>query len=203
MKFEKRLKILFSDAGIISDAVSTVVSGIEYVLTSFESIIKEIINPPRNKNSSIQYELYTPDSPQEPCYLEQNKNALERCPFNSTYPLKILIHGFLTLNPPLWDNKGLDPKNVHLIGHSLGAHVSGVAGKETPNLGRISARPAVLSGHDDVHMETEGGDLVSINGLGTTFPKEVHSVIEVVLPGVILKGGKCANTALPKHLEKN
>ncbi|KAF8786162.1 pancreatic lipase-related protein 2-like [Argiope bruennichi] len=176
-----------SDAGLINSAISTFISGAEYFLKSATSIIKEIINPPRNSNSSIQYALFTPDSPQEPCYLEQNKEALERCPFNSTYPLKILIHGFLVENPPLFDmknkmlelykynvilmdwtrynqppyllsaintlvighelanfiqflenTKGVDPKNVHLIGHSLGAHVSGVAGKETPNLGRIS-----------------------------------------------------------------
>ncbi|GBM80378.1 hypothetical protein AVEN_166519-1 [Araneus ventricosus] len=91
-----------ADAGIISDVASTVVSVIEYFLTSVESIITEILNPPRNSNSSIQYALYTPSSPQDPCYLEQNKEALERCPFNSTYPLKILIHGFLSDQPRLW-----------------------------------------------------------------------------------------------------
>ncbi|CAL1269472.1 unnamed protein product [Larinioides sclopetarius] len=38
----------------------------------------------------------------------------------------------------LTNEKGVDPTDVHLIGHSLGAHVSGVAGKQVPNLGRIS-----------------------------------------------------------------
>ncbi|CAL1299426.1 unnamed protein product [Larinioides sclopetarius] len=181
------------DAGIISDAISTIVSAIGYGFTSVESILKEIINPPRNSNSSIQYALYTPSSPQEPCYLEQNKEALERCPFNATYPLKFLIHGFLTDDPRSWEMKskmlelytynvilmdwrkynsppyflsavntllvghelanfiqflnssnGVDLQNVHLIGHSLGAHVAGVAGKETPNLGRISGLDPAL-----------------------------------------------------------
>ncbi|GIY11419.1 pancreatic triacylglycerol lipase [Caerostris extrusa] len=34
--------------------------------------------------------------------------------------------------------KGVDPQNVHLIGHSLGAHLAGSAGQSTPNLGRIT-----------------------------------------------------------------
>ncbi|XP_065350620.1 uncharacterized protein LOC135946339 [Cloeon dipterum] len=33
---------------------------------------------------------------------------------------------------------GLDPRNVHLIGFSLGAHVAGFAGAETPGLSRIT-----------------------------------------------------------------
>lgn len=34
---------------------------------------------------------------------------------------------------------GVDPANVHLIGHSLGSHASGYAGEQIPGLGRITA----------------------------------------------------------------
>ncbi|GIY11413.1 inactive pancreatic lipase-related protein 1 [Caerostris extrusa] len=120
----------------------------------------------------------------------RTQDALERCPFNSSYPMKFLIYGFdIVLTPDnqflmmkdqmlsLYDynvivvnwtnfnqppyllaalnavlvgrqvanlikyleaNKGVDPQNVHLIGHSLGAHLAGTAGKNTPNLGRIT-----------------------------------------------------------------
>nr|XP_053651943.1 pancreatic triacylglycerol lipase-like [Cherax quadricarinatus] len=36
------------------------------------------------------------------------------------------------------DEYGVDPANVHLLGHSLGSHVSGYAGEKITNLGRIS-----------------------------------------------------------------
>lgn len=35
---------------------------------------------------------------------------------------------------------GLDPRRVHLIGFSLGAHVAGFAGAETPGLSRITGK---------------------------------------------------------------
>lgn len=33
---------------------------------------------------------------------------------------------------------GVDPANVHLLGHSLGSHISGYGGEQIANLGRIS-----------------------------------------------------------------
>ncbi|GBN77455.1 Endothelial lipase [Araneus ventricosus] len=38
----------------------------------------------------------------------------------------------------LTNEKGVNATDIHLIGHSLGAHVAGVAGKQVANLGRIS-----------------------------------------------------------------
>ena len=35
-------------------------------------------------------------------------------------------------------NMGAKPEQIHLIGHSLGAHISSYVGRELPNLGRIS-----------------------------------------------------------------
>ncbi len=35
-------------------------------------------------------------------------------------------------------NKGVQPQDIHLIGHSLGAHISSYVGRGLPNLGRIS-----------------------------------------------------------------
>lgn len=39
----------------------------------------------------------------------------------------------------LRDEHGLRPEDVHLIGHSLGAHLSAYAAERIPNIGRISA----------------------------------------------------------------
>ncbi|GIY11411.1 endothelial lipase [Caerostris extrusa] len=226
----------FSEAGIIGDIGNIIKGIVRFIVTSVEQIAIDIFNPPKSNNDSIQYLLYTPDSPDEACHLEPRQEALEKCPFNSSYPLKILIHGFLvTLNPKnrflvlnsgssdlyvsiagkksisndddtnsdrfvvrkkimrakfslkvnkiktrmleLYDYnviivnytsynqppyilaafnteiignqvadlikflekyKGVDPKNMHLIGFSLGAQVAGQAGKNTPNLARIT-----------------------------------------------------------------
>lgn len=39
----------------------------------------------------------------------------------------------------LRDDHGLRPEDVHLIGHSLGAHLSAYAAEKVPNIGRITA----------------------------------------------------------------
>ncbi|GIX80859.1 pancreatic triacylglycerol lipase [Caerostris darwini] len=180
----------FSEAGIIGDIGNIIKGIVNFIVTSVEQIATNIFNPPKSNNDSIQYLLYTPDSPDEPCHLEPRQEALEKCPFNPSYPLKMLIHGFLvTLGPQnrffkiktrmleLYDYnviivnytsynqppyilaafntqiignqvahlikflekyKGVDPKNMHLIGFSLGAQIAGQAGKNIPNLARIT-----------------------------------------------------------------
>lgn len=42
----------------------------------------------------------------------------------------------------LVDNLNVDPKDMHLIGHSLGAHISGFAGRQvrTGKVGRITGK---------------------------------------------------------------
>jgi len=39
----------------------------------------------------------------------------------------------------LRDEHGLRPEDVHLIGHSLGAHLAAYAAERVPNIGRITA----------------------------------------------------------------
>lgn len=36
------------------------------------------------------------------------------------------------------ENFQQEPENVHIIGHSLGAHLAAEAGRRTPKLGRIT-----------------------------------------------------------------
>jgi acetyl esterase/lipase len=42
-------------------------------------------------------------------------------------------------------NVGAQPQQMHLIGHSLGAHISSYVGSDLPNLGRISGLGIFIS----------------------------------------------------------
>jgi acetyl esterase/lipase len=42
-------------------------------------------------------------------------------------------------------NVGAQPQQMHLIGHSLGAHISSYVGRDLPNLGRISGLGIFIS----------------------------------------------------------
>ena len=41
-------------------------------------------------------------------------------------------------------NKGAKPQQMHLIGHSLGAHIASYVGRDLPDLGRISGLGVLL-----------------------------------------------------------
>ncbi|XP_059476680.1 uncharacterized protein LOC132197406 isoform X2 [Neocloeon triangulifer] len=61
---------------------------------------------------------------------------------------------------------GLDPRNVHLIGFSLGAHVAGFAGAETPGLSRISgldpAGPLFEAQEAEARLDASDADFVDV-----------------------------------------
>ncbi|GFS54615.1 pancreatic triacylglycerol lipase [Nephila pilipes] len=157
-----------------------------------------ITNPPTNSNCSIQYTLYTPENPDEGCFIQPTIEDLNKCVFFPEYKTNILIHGFDTYlkpgnlyekiknrmletencnviivnwskygHPPVIEalantyaigvkvgefinfflnNTGINSTDIHIFGHSLGSHISGIAGKHVQNLGSIlgSDVPATL-----------------------------------------------------------
>lgn len=72
-----------------------------------------------------------------------------------TYLLKHLIN-----------NHGLEPKDVHLIGHSLGAHLAGYTGASIPNIGRITgldpAEPYFQGLPEHVRLDPSDAKLVDV-----------------------------------------
>ncbi|GFS52874.1 lipase domain-containing protein [Trichonephila inaurata madagascariensis] len=157
-----------TEAFSIGDILSAIGDGISYVVGSFLNPIRQFFFPPMNSNSSIQYLLYTPEHPTEACYLETDEKALERCPFDPTHPLKVLVHGFLTTLQPgnqfemIKDNMlGIFIYNVIIVNwtkynqppYTLAASNTQKIGKDLAkllkylegNYGRLKIHPIVIS----------------------------------------------------------
>ncbi|CAL1269475.1 unnamed protein product [Larinioides sclopetarius] len=55
---------------------------------------------PKDKNSSVQYFLYTPENPKIACYIEPKSSFFDNCAFNSSLETKFIIHGYeIKLSP--------------------------------------------------------------------------------------------------------
>ncbi|XP_019580863.2 pancreatic lipase-related protein 3 [Rhinolophus sinicus] len=66
----------------------------------------------------------------------------------------------------LMKESGYSPSKVHLIGHSLGAHLAGEAGSRTPGLGRITgldpAGPYFHNTPNEVRLDPSDADFVDV-----------------------------------------
>jgi Lipase. len=64
------------------------------------------------------------------------------------------------------DNYGLNPADVHMIGHSLGAHTAGYAGQAIEGLGRITgldpAEPYFQGMPPFARLDPTDADLVDV-----------------------------------------
>ncbi|XP_058830872.1 pancreatic triacylglycerol lipase-like [Topomyia yanbarensis] len=81
----------------------------------------------------------------------------------------------------LSEYKGLEPEDVHLIGHSLGAHTAGYAAERIPGLGRITgldpAEP-YFQGMDPI-VRLDPGDATLVDVIHT----DGRSVFRLEIPG--------------------
>lgn len=60
-------------------------------------------------------------------------------------PLFVFFFNFLTSSQK---DYGYSPANIHFIGHSLGAHAAGEAGRRKPGIGRITGTEAISTVED-------------------------------------------------------
>ena len=70
-----------------------------------------------------------------------------------------------------------DTTKIHIIGHSLGAHIAGYAGERTPNLGRITGEESLFfsvleqdTGQNSVAVECLSDAVLFIVGLDPAGP---------------------------------
>uniref|UniRef100_A0A8U8BJE9 triacylglycerol lipase n=1 Tax=Geospiza parvula TaxID=87175 RepID=A0A8U8BJE9_GEOPR len=86
------------------------------------------------QNFKTRFRLYT-DRAGGSCQIFVNQlETLDKCHFNASLPLVMIVHGWS-------ESVQFSRSNAHLIGYSLGAHVSGFAGSfinGTKKIGRIT-----------------------------------------------------------------
>uniref|UniRef100_A0A452HCW0 triacylglycerol lipase n=1 Tax=Gopherus agassizii TaxID=38772 RepID=A0A452HCW0_9SAUR len=83
---------------------------------------------------STKFRLYTNTTEEGCLILFDHLETLDKCSFNTSLPLVMIVHGWS-------ESVQFSRSNVHLIGYSLGAHVSGFAGSYisgTNKIGRIT-----------------------------------------------------------------
>jgi acetyl esterase/lipase len=61
-----------------------------------------------------------------------------RFPYNQAVANTVIAAAVIRQLLQAMVNMGAQPQQIHLIGHSLGAHISSYVGREFHNLGRIS-----------------------------------------------------------------
>lgn len=53
-----------------------------------------------------------------------------------------LVANFLGL---FQDNFGIEPKDIHIVGHGVGAHIAGYVGTSVKNIERITGREGICT----------------------------------------------------------
>lgn len=101
----------------------------------------------------------------------------------------------------LIDHHQLDPQKIHLMGHSLGAHICSYIGKGIPGLNRLTAFDPAQPGFEgcpkEVRLDKSDADFVDV----------IHTSCRPTIPllgfGLISPVGKCNRCIVLKELVSN
>ncbi|CAH0548006.1 unnamed protein product [Brassicogethes aeneus] len=155
-----------------------------------DDVKKNLTDTYRNpKGPDVQFMLFLRNNTVQNLIIGDS-DGLNNSGFNTSYPTKIITHGFKssieeevfqiikngveiagkTLSNFLnWlSNNGVALDDVHLIGHSLGAHVMGVAGDRVirGKVGRITGLDPAGPGYNDIRsdlkLDPQDGKLVEV-----------------------------------------
>uniref|UniRef100_A0A667HEE2 Triacylglycerol lipase n=1 Tax=Lynx canadensis TaxID=61383 RepID=A0A667HEE2_LYNCA len=117
--------------------------------------------------------LYTNENPNSfQTLLPSDPSTIEASNFQTNRKTRFIIHGFIDKGEENWllemckTNYSYSPSQVHLIGHSLGAHAAGEAGSRTPGLGRITGLDPVEASFqgtpEEVRLDPSDADFVDV-----------------------------------------
>ncbi|XP_035227703.1 pancreatic triacylglycerol lipase-like isoform X2 [Stegodyphus dumicola] len=165
---------------------------------------------------TTKFLLFTPLNPAVPQMIDSTLMSVTNSFFNPYIQTKIIIHGFNvspTENNASYDITGNPPRNVHLIGHSLGAHLAGWTGKRIQGLGRITgldpAGPYFYEAHPKARLDATDAEFVDVihtnggnnllEGLGIA---EAIGHVDFYLNGGMQQPG-CYNKSLAYQAEED
>ncbi|XP_041426747.1 pancreatic lipase-related protein 2 isoform X2 [Xenopus laevis] len=119
---------------------------------------------------NTRFLLFTKDNPDH--FQEINSSTIFQSHFQTTRKTRFVIHGYTDSGDKGWvpdmckDELGYSPSLVHIIGHSLGAHAAGEAGKQMPSIGRITgldpAQPYFQNNPTDLRLDPTDARLVDV-----------------------------------------
>eukprot|EP00079_Xenopus_tropicalis_P031729 XP_017945500.1 PREDICTED: pancreatic triacylglycerol lipase-like [Xenopus tropicalis] len=118
---------------------------------------------------NTRYFLVTRENPD---YFQEiiSHSSVSTSNFKPNRKTRFIIHGFVNTAERGWQmemcqkNYDYSPSMIHIIGHSLGAHVAGEAGKRVPGIARISgldpAGPLFQNTPPEVRLDPTDADFV-------------------------------------------
>ncbi|PNI81629.1 PNLIPRP1 isoform 10, partial [Pan troglodytes] len=117
--------------------------------------------------------LYTNENPNNfQILLLSDPSTIEASNFQMDRKTRFIIHGFIDKGDESWvtdmckTEYSYPPSKVHLIDHSLGAHVAGEAGSKTPGLSRITVLDPVEASFEstpeEVRLDPSDADFVDV-----------------------------------------
>uniref|UniRef100_A0A673TKC3 Triacylglycerol lipase n=1 Tax=Suricata suricatta TaxID=37032 RepID=A0A673TKC3_SURSU len=137
------------------------------------------------KDVNTRFLLYTNENPDNFQEIVADPSIIMGSNFKTDRKTRFIIHGFIDKGEENWLSKtcksafGYSPSDVHIIGHSLGAHAAGEAGR------RMNGTIGRITGLDPAEPCFEGTpELVRLDPSDALFVDVIHTDAAPVIPNM-------------------